>query len=332
MDNDIQTVFGDLCLRLPDEVVPLGESGSHRRYFRIFIDGKSCILCISSNRKENSTFIVLSRYLRSKGIDVPEIYKVSPDNGAYLLEDLGDTDLLSELSKGGCSRRQPSVKMALSRLVYFQNLPVDEWKSLVEFPPLDAELVTYDLNYALSNLFIPMNIDFDPIALEDDFIRLQSRLMSYPKELWGLMYRDFQSRNIMMFKETPYFIDYQSARYGPGIYDVVSFAWQARAGFTPVERQEILDWYFSEKIKKSYSGQPKFLKDTVLSELPYWVMFRIMQTLGAYGLRGLKEGKEHFIKSIPPAASNLKETMALSGLEKEFPELNSLIKKMISFL
>ena len=124
----------------------------------------------------------------------------------------------------------------------FQTLKKDEWEKIVEFPPLDSELIRYDFAYAVNNLINLSDITYDSAALQRDFNILEKRLLSYPKHLWGLMYRDFQSRNIIV-KEKPYFIDYQSCRFGPGIYDLVSFAWQAKAGFSSEDKKKLADIY-----------------------------------------------------------------------------------------
>lgn len=303
----------------PDEVSPLKLSGSARRYFRLRQGKKTYILCVSQNRKENSTFIILDRYLRGAGIPVPEIYWVSENGEAYIQEDLGDLDLLRYLhGPDNDTQKWRVIKEVIINLVKMQRLPKSEWQDKVEFPPLDRELIRYDFNYALTNFFSVSGCDYDEMALRRDFETLENRLMNCPEELWGLMYRDFQSRNIML-SPAPVFIDFQSARRGPGVYDLVSFAWQAKAGFSMKEREEIIDLYVNE-LKRANVEQA----EDVRLRVGYWALFRILQTLGAYGLRGLKEGKTHFIESIPPALKNLKELIERYNFKQEFPELSEL--------
>lgn len=308
----VETLFG----LSPDAVLALKVSGSARQYYRIFLGSESLVVCRSSNIRENNTFIRLSRYLKAKGLPVPEIYNVSPDKSMYVLQDLGDMDFLSVIQSGDQDKIWRFIPVIVRDLVRFQLLPPREWSRLVEFPPLDAELIDFDLKYAVDNYFSATGTGYDSVALEADFRNLAGKLLRYPRHLWGLMFRDFQSRNIMM-APAPVFIDYQSARSGPGIYDLVSFAWQAKAGFSKDDRKKIIRLYAEEVEKAGLDKSP------IESNVFYWALFRIMQTLGAYGLRGLKEGKPHFIQSIPHALSNFREILN-EQLVGEFPEMQRM--------
>lgn len=325
MEKNIEIWLVEVCNRRFESTIKkiesLRESGSARLYYRIYLDSFTAILCVSENVKENETFVNLSRFLLDKSICVPEIYAVSENYECYLLEDLGDEDFLKLLSGPG---RKENLKRyigeIISQLVSFQQLPPYSWKEIVEFPPLDEELISYDCRYALDNFFRLCGKDFDEVSLMGEFLQLQNKLLAYPQPLWGLMFRDFQSRNIMI-REMPYFIDYQSSRRGPGIYDLVSFAWQAKANFSDEERSEIVELYIRELNKRGIDAE-----EAVRCNLPYWAMFRILQTLGAYGLRGLKEGKRHFIESIPYALANLRHLLETYNLISLFPELYRLIE------
>lgn len=285
---------------LPSTVEQLPLSGSWRKYFRVRNGACTYIVCESENKKENWTFIRLANYLHEAGIAVPAILAVNDDYSAYILEDLGSLDLLTYILKSRSEGRKyiAVVQNTIDQLVQFQLLPKEDWSQLVEFPPLDQELIQHDCRYAFDNFFSVKNPAMELEDMEEDFKTLEMRLLSYPEEFWGLMYRDFQSRNVML-NPTPYFIDFQSARKGPGIYDIVSFAWQARAGFSSQERSEIVEMYI-DSLKKRGFGNTEIIKE----EIDYWALFRVIQTLGAYGLRGLKEGKVHFLASIPQAVAN----------------------------
>ena len=302
----------------------LKASGSARKYFRVEIDLKNYVICISENIQENKTFLRLSEYLLNKGINVPRILGVSDDYRSYLLQDLGNRDFMTVLKTNqDSSSTWKDIDEIFSQLVKFQFLPEDEWERLVEFPPLDGELIKYDFRYCETNFINVKTPGYDKEGIWKEFSRLENRLLSYPRELWGLMYRDFQSRNIMM-APGPYFIDYQSSRRGPGLYDVVSFAWQARAGFSPEERNRIIDIYIGKCNERGVE-----CASSVRENVTYWALFRIIQTLGSYGLRGLKEGKPHFIESIPPALSNALALMEDYGIRDEFPVLHFVLEKLL---
>ena len=300
---------------------PLKGAGSARRYFRILIGEKSYIICFSENVAENKTFITLTGYFLESGLPVPEIYGVSDDYKFYILRDLGDIDLMSLLHGRSGIFPIDTVSVIMADLSRFQRLPRKQWNNLVEFPPLGSELIRFDFNYCIDNFFNACGVAYNEAELHREFNLLEKILLSYPSDLWGLMYRDFQSRNIMLADGRPFFIDYQSCRFGPGIYDLVSFAWQAKAAFSNIERMEILDLYCSALESIGVSST-----QAVRDNIPYWALFRIIQTLGAYGLRGLKEGKAHFIESIPPALKNINELLDKDGMDSQFPILHDIIK------
>lgn len=307
-----------------EEIVPLKASGSSRKYFRINVSGSYYIVCYSDNIMENRTFLVLSDYFLEKNINVPRILGVSNDFRLYILQDLGDRDLMSLIQSGNSpDRLNDIIPMVFSQLVRLQLLPQNEWNAKVEFPPLDSELIRYDFNYCFKNFFEVSDIELDKSKIQSEFNKLERRLLSYPEDLWGLMYRDFQSRNIMLHDGKPFFIDYQSCRRGPGIYDLVSFAWQAKARFSHSQRLQIIDLY-CEELAENNVPDPERVKGQVC----YWAMFRVIQTLGAYGLRGLKEGKQHFIESIPLAVKNLADIITGYDLVSEFPTLSETINRI----
>ena len=103
------------------------------------------------------------------------------------------------------------------------------------------------------------------------------------------MYRDFQSRNVMIKDGEPWFIDFQGGRKGPFFYDVASFLWQAKARYPENLRNELLDEYM-DALKQYITID----RDTFLSQLRHFVLFRTLQVLGAYGFRGYFEKKTHF--------------------------------------
>ncbi len=166
-------------------------------------------------------------------------------------------------------------------------------------------------------------VDFDEELLEDDFENLVQQLVAVSGGCSGLMYRDFQSRNVMIKDGEPFLIDYQGARRGPSIYDAVSFLWQAKAGFRDEERMELLDYY--QGCYLSYRPSANALHASAW----LFVAFRTLQVLGAYGFRGLVEGKAHFIESLPPALATLKSLLD-KGLFSGFPELEKACRNAIS--
>jgi predicted PolB exonuclease-like 3'-5' exonuclease len=95
------------------------------------------------------------------------------------------------------------------------------------------------------------------------------------------MYRDFQSRNVMIKDGEPWFIDFQGGRKGPFYYDIASFLWQAKAKYPDSLRKELLQEYMEALRKYQPIDESYFY-----SQLRHFVLFRTLQVLGAYGFRG----------------------------------------------
>lgn len=293
---------------------PINGGGSSRRYYRLKDRSISVIGVVGEDIHENEVFVRLDKCLQEASINVPEVIKVSTDKKAYLLQDLGDTSLFSLLNN---SNRLIHSEKALRKLICIQCIPETKWANVVGYKPFDERLIRWDLNYFKYDYLKPSNIAFNEEKLEDDFDTLVSKL-SHTNIVNGLMYRDFQSRNIMVKDDELWFIDFQSARKGPLVYDAVSFIWQAKAPFT-FEEREYLNQFYSAALALKLGLQ----KSQILTQLNSMIILRTLQVLGAYGFRGLIERKKHFIDSIPYAITNFKY-LRDKGYLVDYPEIEKI--------
>lgn len=307
----------------PVNIARIKGSGSNRQYYR-FGDSPSIIGVIGENVQENSAFIYFSNHFRGAGIRVPKILSVSADGICYLQEDLGDVSLFNLITDSdGCYEVMPMLEKTIIAL------PEIQWNGVKNLdttkcypvPTMNRRAIMWDLNYFKYCFLKVSGLDFSEELLETDFEALASRILSFRCDTF--MYRDFQSRNVLVKDNEPWFIDYQGGRLGPYHYDVVSFLWQARANFTTSVRKHLI-----EKYVEAASQHINIDLDTFIKELRYFVFFRTIQVLGAYGFRGLIEHKSHFLKSIPNALRNLKELFD-DGFD-EFPYLVSVLRQLIS--
>lgn len=291
-------------------------SGGNRRYYRLSRNNDVCIGCIGDNLRENQSFIALSACFRDAGIDyTPQVLAVSEDGMAYLQTDLGKDSLLDIIKSGNYEKM---IVRTLHKLVKLQNIDLNIIKDCTEYGPFDKRQIFWDLNYFKYEYLKPLSYNFDESALEDDFEALANDLLKAAQKTYGFMWRDCQSRNIYIKGGEPYFIDYQGGRPGPGLYDAVSLLWQAAAGFDAEFRTNMLKVYATE-----FAEYKSIEPGEILADVDLFALFRTLQVLGAYGLRGLIEHKAHFIESIPGALSNLKELNDRGVLDK-YPELKRL--------
>lgn len=280
----------------PVSVAPLPGAGSDRRYWRLSADGRSAVGVAASDLREARAFRDLDISFHAYGVRVPRFISSSPDCSLYMLEDLGDTQLLSILHT---DEGREAARKAMVSLSEMQTLPEDAWLPYVIFA-MDRRQVMWDLSYFKYEFLKPSGIVFDESALEDDFESIADCILSIPAERWGFLHRDCQSRNVMVRDGEPYWIDFQGGRRGPCLYDAVSFIWQARAGLPDDFRHELLHIYADAFCRRRGISKTDFLSD-----LPTLRLFRLLQTLGAYGFRGLVEHKAQFVASIPAALANL---------------------------
>ncbi len=305
-----------------DMIDEMPAHGSSRRYFRINGKTKKAVGVHNEDLKENIAFLSFSKHFFNSGLNVPQIYSQELDKHIYLEEDLGDETLFSFLSavreKEGFSKNIIKVYEAvIDELPKFQILADKGLDYSVCYPrhSFDRQSMMWDLNYFKYYFLKLARIPFNEQQLEDDFQTFTDFLLTTPRDFF--LYRDFQSRNIMLKDEKVYFIDYQGGRKGALQYDLASLLYDAKADIPNEIRLHLLKRYIKQLSNYSEVNEEKFV------QYYYgYVYIRIMQALGAYGFRGFYERKEHFLKSVPYAIQNLEWLLHSAELPIELPELN----------
>lgn len=279
--------------------------GSGRAIVRLAGGGFTAIGIQYAVREENVAFLEFTRHFRRHGLPVPEIYGEALSEGAYLLEDLGDTTLFDFLNvnRSGDSIAPEAVqayRKVVAALPRFQIEAGRDVNYKVCYPraSFDRQSIAWDLNYFKYYFLRLAGIPFSEQALEDDFGRLTKFLLAAPRDYF--LYRDFQSRNVMLREGLPYFLDYQGGRKGALQYDIASLLFDGKADLPPALRQELLDYYLD--CLANYGVDRAAFMESYYA----FVYVRIMQALGAYGFRGFYERKAHFLQSVPYALKNLR--------------------------
>ena len=304
--NRLLELYKSRFLADPEGCTPLTGSASNRRYYRISGPAGACIGVIGTDVNENKAFVVLARHFKSKGINVPEVLAVSEDMSAYIQEDLGDK-VLFDLYMSACRSGEGQVEADILLNKTISMLPKIQYEGAqgLDFsicypqPSFDRRMVMFDLNYFKYCFLKPSGIEFDEVQLQDDFEKLADDLLEEDTETF--LYRDFNARNVMVCGSEPYFIDFQGGRRGPIYYDVASFIWQARAKYPEVSRERMLYSYLD-----ALTQYRPVVRDAFVARLDLFILFRLLQVLGAYGFRGLVEHKANFVTSIPAAIAELK--------------------------
>lgn len=310
-------------------ITPLPQGGSDRRYFRLKAKDISVIGAYNPDINENKTFFYLTNHFISKGFPVPELISIANDKKAYLLSDLGDDTLFSRLIETDWNSQQSNdtMRIASATLDMLTKVQVDGAKGL-DFSQcypksnFDLQSVMWDFNYFKYSFLKPSGIQFNEATLDDDFLAFANVLLSQPTGYFH--YRDFQSRNVMLVNGQPFFIDYQGGKQGPLLYDVASFLYQARANFPQNIREKLFDSYLD-----SLSSLITINRNELKIYFPIFALFRVIQTLGAYGYRGFFERRTHFLQSIPLAAFNIQHLIPqVDSSLLQLPYLFGILKKI----
>jgi aminoglycoside/choline kinase family phosphotransferase len=336
MDSRIVMVMYDELVSLysqhfghpPRSILEVAGDGSNRSYYRLIgADLRTAIGAFGPDHEENRTFISYSRSLRQAGLPVPEIFAVDEAAGVWLEEDLGDTTLFNALVEA--RRREPDEAFPPSILPAYRKvidaLPrfqveggrVIDYSVAYPRAAFDRQSILWDLNYFKYHFLKLAHVPFNEQRLENDFGALADFLLR--ADTRHFLYRDFQSRNIMLVDGEPFFIDYQGGRRGAPQYDIASLLYDAKAAIPDAVRDELLSYYLDV-----LSGYLEFDRDEFVELYRGYVLVRILQAMGAYGYRGFFERKARFLQSVPYAARNIRRILD-RGLPIELPELSAVL-------
>ncbi|HUF89846.1 MAG TPA: RNase adapter RapZ [Gemmatimonadota bacterium] len=331
MHDALLRLYRELRGERPAAVVAVAGDGSQRTYHRLFArDGSTSIGAFGPDPDENRAFLSFSRAFRGIGLPVPEIHATDEAAGVWIEEDLGETTLFSVLDEARARADGafpesvlPVYRRVLELLPRFQvdgDAAVDY---AVAHPraAFDRQSILWDLNYFKYHFLKLARIPFHEARLERDFDALAALLLEAPAE--HFLYRDFQSRNVMVRDGAPWFIDYQGGRRGALQYDVASLLYDAKADLPETVRDTLLAHYLDALGERIAIDREAFRR-----QYRGFVLIRIVQAMGAYGYRGFFERKPRFLQSVPYAAANIRRLID-EGLPVELPELEAAFRGIV---
>lgn len=324
----LEKLFEDHFGIKPELIEALPVSGSDRRYYRLSNGGKTVIGTYNNNVAENNTYFYFTELFRRHEINVPEVYALSRDRRAYLQQDLGKTSLFDQLlTEGYTDAVRKNYHKALEQLARLQWIAGREadYKQCFAANQFNEKAIMSDLLYFKYYFADLQDVPYDKILLISEMEQLSKELGRVQPQT--LMYRDFQSRNIMLHEGKVFFIDYQGSMQGPPQYDIASLLWQARAQLPESWKEDLLNGYISAL---NDLHVPRMDEIYFRRGYAQFVLVRLLQVLGAYGFRGLLQHKAHFISSIAPALKNLETFLADHPQLPAYPEFRSLLEKISS--
>ena len=325
--EDIRKLFLSSVKHPVVSIEKLPQSGSDRSYFRIYSDTASYIAAYGRNVKENNTFIYFTNHFRSTGCPVPEIIAINEAVTIYIQQDFGDVSLLNLLeSQGHTNEAFGLFQSSLRQLAHLQ-ISGDhslDYSHCITSREFGKQAILSDLLYFKYYFLDTLQIPYDKEQLLENFETLSGFLMKADHKYF--MFRDFQSRNIMISEGKVNFIDYQGGMKGALQYDVASLLWQAKAELSDEWKKSLLNFYIDcveERLGNAVN------REEFIAQYNGYVLIRLLQVLGAYGFRGLFERKAHFLTSIPLALKNLRSFFTQSNLGITLPEFERILRLIV---
>lgn len=275
----------------PITMVPIKRGASGRTIVRVKTPVHDDFIGIhwTDEREDNAQFVPVAEFLKNARFNVPEILYDRSQHNVALVEDLGDTDLLS-LKEKPFTERLPFYKSALQQIdrLFFAKLP----KDFELMPPFDASLYRWEQRYFFDH-FVEDFLKMNPVPLEKNeaFVELAEGLGATHKHL---VHRDFQSQNLLIKDTKVFMIDFQGLRRGRQEYDLASLIFDPYMDHSDDEREALLD-----------------LWEEISDERPETTLFhqcaaqRLMQALGAFGNILENRGDEWYRQHIPAAVKSL---------------------------
>ena len=314
----------------PIACVPLAQSGSHRRYYRFTLgDNSTLIGAYNEDVTENRAFFEYTRFFAAQKLNVPELLAIHEDEKHYLLNDLGTQTLYDKLcevrkNNGDFQEVMGYYRKVVAALPKFQMTAKEGLDMSVAYPraAFDRQSMQWDLNYFKYYYLKMAYIPFNEQLLENDYQRFMDYLLSVEDDFF--LYRDFQSRNIMVHHDDVWFIDYQGGRKGALQYDIASLLYDAKADLAPEIREQLLEEYLDNLSQHIPVDRAQFK-----AYFNAFSLIRIMQAMGAYGYRGYFERKAHFLQSVPYAIRNMRYLLEHNALPANLPELRHVLQTVV---
>lgn len=326
--NGISSLFETYKGKPADRIEKLPQSGSDRIYFRIYSSEESFIATYNENIAENRTFINFTFHFRQEDLPVPEIYAISDDTSIYIQQDLGTESLLDKLAEHGANDyvyglfQKSLQQLARIQVLGDKGLNYDWCLTAKEF---GKQAILSDLLYFKYYFLDTLKQPYDKQAMLDDFDALSNYLTRTPYKFF--MFRDFQSRNIIVKNDEVHFIDYQGGMHGALQYDVASMLWQAKAELSDGWKSSLLEYYMDQV--DGLLPNP-INRSAFVHQYNGYVLIRLLQVLGAYGFRGFFQRKAHFLSSIPLALHNLQWFVKNMDLGIDLPEFSKALNIIVN--
>jgi len=249
-----KTIAKDLLIdEVVENVEKLTGDASTRRYYRIWTSKTSYVVCLDNPTEDEPTFVRLQRVLHNEKVRVPLIHDKELSTGYLLEEDLGDVTFLKEIALiANRAEEYDFYKKAIDLMASIHNVDVSKYtnepfaKLAFDTEKLYAEM-EFSKKYFLK-MFLGLDVTSAPVeALYKKLYDMCYKLSCEPRVL---VHRDYHSRNIMIKNGEQIVIDFQDARMGTPLYDLVSLLEDCYYQLDGENKEKLTQYYFNTYFKK----------------------------------------------------------------------------------
>ena len=307
--------------------------GSKRFFWRITSSQPDTSFIVMENtpvdafsKRENIAYLKIGKHLFQRGLPVPEIHRSDPDNGWFIMEDMGDKSLQDVAVH--CESRTALYEKVIEILFRLQMEGAQglntEWCCQTE--RYDHFVMRrYESDYFRDSFLCNyLGLKKDWPELEGPFDHLAETASRAVNHFF--LHRDFQSRNIMVSDDKIGIIDWQGGRLGPLQYDLASLLIDPYMQLSKKERDNLYKCYL--RLLNDYNSG---WVDPFQRYFPYLAIQRNLQILGAFSYLSKAQKKPYFEACISPALKSLHRLIDELGDPKLAP-LMDLLDSLPHFL
>jgi hypothetical protein len=339
----LNTLLLDKGISHDYQVIKLAGQASSREYFRLDFKNKDSIIIMklphgSSSISEEVTktdfklnelsFINIAKYLEGINLPIGEIIHYDQNQEILLLEDLGDQSFEKEFLSLDRKEGIKLYQQAIDLLIDWQNktLKNPDQSCVVFHRKFDLDLLLWEINH-----FLEYGIeDYYQIKVDSKDKKIFEKLsLNICQEIYdseyGLVHRDFQSRNLHLKNHQLYIIDFQDALLGPLVYDLVALL---RDSYIVLELDEIDDLieYYTKNLP---SNHPYYNQEKKVKKLFKLVTLqRKLKDTGRFQFIHTVKNNPSFLAYRYPSLKYIFETI---DSDEEFRELGNIIRKYIDW-
>ena len=294
--GDLRRSYLDGAGRADWRVLPLAGDASARRYFRLRQGESTCLLMDvdPASGLGVADFIRMQEWLASLGLSVPQIFDADADAGFVLIEDFGD-DLFEVIVNDAEINEGDLYCAALEVLERISAAEPPGW-----LPGYDLPFVQQEVDIC-TDWYVPGaaggGSDLEAIVAgafaKADAIERVCVLRDYHSQnLFWLPGRD-ELRRVGL-------IDFQDARIGHPVYDLVSLLGDARRDVGADAKARAADQHFA-----FFPGN----REEFAFASAFWGAQRNLKILGIFARLCIRDQKPAYLELMPRVWRNLSEDL-----------------------